>query len=535
MTILSEEAFQFNDRMRIAALPLAIFIGLLSLLGLIGNCVVIFVYNGKYPKCNFKYFVLVLAGIDLGSCFILMPIEIYTLMHWFVFEHSWLCKTKSFLNVFTISASSSTLLLIAIDRFRKVCRPHGKQIQPSLAVKLTVVVLTISTIPAVSDTIFWGIHTHDYRPHGMNLTVKMCEKDDKFKDTIWPQLHVIILYAGLNICVMLTTLVLYGIIASKLFCVNSFPSITAPSILVTSTKSEDSGVSSPRTPGTNTIFNFPDAGIESGLSESEDVDLHASVSLTDSKGDITDDDAVKEPEVGVVTELSVNGKGEELEMVPLRNKNLQPSREKKQLRISIEIATDSDNRNSLQIPGLELRKPPRSPRSPRIFPSQKEETKQKEAQAQRYTRRRSTIASMTGRSSTRLRRKTLIMFILTAIFVGTTLLYFCLIASLAEAGHFVASLSMAERAVLFFFLRLYFVNSVINPVLYGFLDPRFRRALWNMGIRVKFMAGSLKKNIGHSIRRSTSGRISHDAVTVAHRTHPRPILKSRSSRSTISD
>lgn len=527
----SELTEEFNEKMRITALPVVIFIGLLSILGLLGNCIVIFVYNRKYPKCNFKYFVLVLAVIDLGSCLVLMPMEMYTLLHWFVYEYSWLCKAKSFFNVFTVSSSASTLLLIAIDRFRKVCRPHGKQIQPDLAVKLAILVLSISIIPSTSDAVFWGIHTHTYQYNGSNLTLKMCEKDDEFKNTIFPKLHVVILYAGLNSVVMLSTIGLYSIIAVKMFCVRSMPNLSAPKIMVTTPLSEDSGgLSTPAAPNNRpSIFRFPsDAGIESGLSESDDTGLHSSVNLSDSQGDVTDDERIETSKIDpVVAELSVEDNGEQLEMVPLRRKNPKASPPKKALRISIEVANDSENRNSLQLPAIEIRKPPRSPK---LSPTFKDDVKEKDAATSRaYHRRRSTIASLTGRSSTRLRRKTLIMFILTAVFVGTTVLYFCLIGYMADEGILVTSLTAAQRAVWLFFLRLYFVNSVINPVLYGFLDPRFRRALWNMGIRVRFFAGSIKKNLGQSIRRANSGRISRDMSSAMTTAYPRPILKSRSS------
>lgn len=507
------------QEMSLTTLPVTICIGIFSVLGIVGNSVIISVYCRKYPTCNFKYFVLVLAVIDLISCMVLMPLEIYTLVSWFKFEYSWLCKTKSFLNVFTVTSSGSTLLLIAIDRFRKVCKPHSKQIQPELAVKLTAFVLLLSVIPSSSDAVFWGIHTHTYTTEKGNLTVRMCEKDDQFKETIFPQLHVTILYAGVNSVVMLSTIVLYILIAVKLFCVPSGPVLTTPQILVETSYNEDGAVvrSEDVYNEKENMFKFPE-DIESGLSESEDIDLHTSVDLSDSQGNVTENSQ----DYGI-DDLKNNGEGSNnLEMLPLRPKSAELlNSDKKVLRISIQRLSDPGVRNSLQVPDCVLRRPPKSPVSPTS----------KKAQQSAYKRRRSTIGSLSTHTGIRLRRKTLIMFILTAVFVTTTVLYFCLIGLMADDdSHFVTELTTSEQTAWLFFLRLYFINSVINPILYGFLDPRFRRALWNMGVRITFAAGSLKRNIGMSIRSRPSTGNSGNEVTVVHcRQKPRPILKSRSS------
>ncbi|XP_060589821.1 uncharacterized protein LOC132745009 [Ruditapes philippinarum] len=493
----------------LTTLPVTIYIGLIAILGIIGNIVVLVVYNRKYPKCNFKYFVLVLAGLDLTSCTILMPMEIYTLINWFQFTYPWLCKIKSFLNVFTVTSSAATLLLIAIDRFRKVCKPHSKQIQPELAIKLSILVLFLSVIPATSDAIFWGIHTHEEA----NITAHMCEKDNDFKHTIWPQLHVAILYAGVNSIVMMSTFVLYVLIAVKLFCIPSGPAVTTPKITLQSDHS--SGVEPSDTE--NNVFKLSadiESGLsESGLSESEDFDCVPTVDQSDS-ADVKLDDT-KDDVKGKINE-------DKMEMVTLRPKSveLKCSVPGKAVRLSLQRHSDSCDRNSLQIPDIKFRKIPKVPVSPT--------TEQFKKQAA-YRRRRSTIGSLSKHTGTRLRRKTLIMFILTAVFIVTTVLYFCLIGLMADhESLFVKKLTMSEQTAWFFFLRLYFINSVINPVLYGFLDPRFRRALWNMGIRITFAAGSLKRNIGMSIRsRSSTGR---NEVTVVQTSRvPRPILKSGSS------
>lgn len=83
---------------------------------------------------------------------------------------------------------------------------------------------------------------------------------------------------------------------------------------------------------------------------------------------------------------------------------------------------------------------------------------------------------MSSRSiSKKMVRKTLIMLILTTVFIVTTVLYLTLLSFISD--NILEQLNEREKAVYFFFFRLYFINQVINPILYGILDTRFRRIL----------------------------------------------------------
>ncbi|KAK3592471.1 hypothetical protein CHS0354_008280 [Potamilus streckersoni] len=68
--------------------------------------------------------------------------------------------------------------------------------------------------------------------------------------------------------------------------------------------------------------------------------------------------------------------------------------------------------------------------------------------------------------------KTLIWFILTVIFIITYIIYCGLSINVAM----VFTLSPRGFALFAFFFRLYFLNNVANPIIYAFLDIRFRRS-----------------------------------------------------------
>ncbi|XP_052774009.1 neuropeptide Y receptor type 4-like [Mya arenaria] len=87
---------------------------------------------------------------------------------------------------------------------------------------------------------------------------------------------------------------------------------------------------------------------------------------------------------------------------------------------------------------------------------------------QRIRRRRRDKANI-------VRRKTYIMFVLTIIFIVTTILYLTLLAFISE--EILKSLNIYEKTVYLFFFRLVFINHAINPFVYGCLDPKFKQIL----------------------------------------------------------
>ena len=82
----------------------------------------------------------------------------------------------------------------------------------------------------------------------------------------------------------------------------------------------------------------------------------------------------------------------------------------------------------------------------------------------------------------RVRRKTKIMIILTVSFIITTILYLTLLSFIAKS--ILKDMSAGGKTAYFFFFRLYFINHVINPILYGFMDPHFKKVLYKVKHKV---------------------------------------------------
>lgn len=391
-------AEKLNDEMTSAVLPVTIFVGVEAVFGLFGNTLILYVFLSRYHACNFKYFVLCLAFIDTTSILTCLPGEIVTQIFWYVYPYPIVCKIKSFFNMFTVCGSAFCLLLIAVDRFRKICRPLKWQIKPNIALILCLTSMTISFIIALPVPFFWGIHSYEevYEMHRINVTV--CELDQQFVHTVYPKGYTIAVEVILCI-VMTSLLILYMFVCRSLFWIK----LETEDVYI----SDGDGQSSRLNSGT---------GVTSEVER---------------------------------TEEKILGK----------------------LRISLPPAD-----NHLKPTGKPLMTPE----------SNNKETAPLDIKTD-------CGGSRMQSARDRIKKKTAIMLILTAVFIVTTILYLTLLNLIANG--ILGSLSSTEKAFYFFFFRLYFINHVINPVLYGFLDPHFRRVLKHVGksVTTSYLCSSTRK------------------------------------------
>lgn len=206
---------ELNDAMRQTVLPVTIFVGILTIMGFFGNVLVIFVFSRRYHMCNFRYFVLCLGILDFISSITTMPGEIVTQLHWYTYQWVVICKIKSFCNMFTVTGEAFTLLAIAVDRYRKVCRPLGRQIKPKMALLICGMIYFCSVIVSIPVPFFWGLHTANYTFQNETIRVSVCEKDERYVRSEKPFGYTICVMVILSIS-LISMLVLYIFVARKL-------------------------------------------------------------------------------------------------------------------------------------------------------------------------------------------------------------------------------------------------------------------------------------------------------------------------------
>lgn len=410
---------QFNEDFRQTILPVSIFVSLEACFGFIGNLCVIYVFLCRYRACNFRNFVLFLAFTDIFSCSVTMPVDVYSQLNYYKFDLDKLCKIKSFFNMFTVMAEAFCLLTIAIDRFRKVCRPFGWQISQNISIVLGTIIYLASAVLAMPTAFFWGSKQSTKIHDGLTLNVTICTRNDKYGkiNFIW--------FVFLSFIVALSMFVmslLYINLYRRLRCQRKsntkvrikFKAVPpASAISIVSTSNRDTSESS------NTdkcITDQSDLTVKSEEPPGNVANLDRAQHNSRVRDEAIDKSDRKTSETEVI---EVDSSGE---------KNICVEGHKKE-------------QNSLCW-----------------------KTRQKQAKAK------------VKRSSRKMRRNTKIMLLLTIIFVVTESCY-GLVGTYNSATDDFETRTNFEEAVYIFFLRLYFVNYVVNPIIYAFFDPHFRNIL----------------------------------------------------------
>ena len=407
-----------NERMLGSLLPVTIFIILELTIGFFGNCLILCVYFRAYTQCNFRYFVLFLAVYDLTSCFTTLPGEVYAHFNWYDYKFDWLCKVKSFFNVFTAWGSAFTLFLLALDRCMKICRPLNRQIRPVLARKLCILGFLLSILVSVPILFLWGLQSYTYEMDDIVANVSICEKSSSHTSDNYPFIYISSVYSG-PIGLMMVAISVCNIMLVRTLMRRMFK----------------------YTEQSNCAHNIslPPNGMKNNIARN--IGLHQNgIQKESSFASLT-----------AVTEMTTLDNA----VIPTSNSTIHQSTTKGQCKRSQHSSVFCVAINN----GKETNE--------HIDPASVLGNITNFSQTSKYRK---------PGSATK-RRKTLIMLTLTSVYIVTMTTYICLVSMVAEKDGILKRLSDSEKVVFFFFMRLYFVNTSINPILYGIMDPRFKNGL----------------------------------------------------------
>ncbi|XP_052770444.1 cholecystokinin receptor type A-like [Mya arenaria] len=425
-----ESPDDLNVRYATAILPLTVTFGLFAVIGVAGNIIVLLVFSlGRaYRHNNFRVFVLCLGTIDLLTSAFLIPAEMAKHRNYFSFESLALCKTKCLFNVWAGCAAALSLLVISIDRYRKVCRPFKKQITPPLAMKLCVFLsFFLSIILSVPGAVMCGIkETKKENIYGNMTTVYLCETEEKYEKHILRSIYkltFIVLLVGVSVA----CIIMYILIGKQIYAHWG----TMPvSFRKDSTKEYNSDYSS------DTFGHLKSAGSSGKASDQVE---KASTDTKSSDLDPPPSPIVRNP----LTRSESNGSARKSRPPLVKQATIEENgQEKAQKKLIKQLSTISD-----------------------------------EAAA----RRRKMSRNTSGFGIRRFPYKTLIWFILTLVFIITYIMYIVLATKVPG----LIKMEPTSFAIFQSFFRLYFLNNIINPIVYAALDKNFRDACRTIGPRLK--------------------------------------------------
>ena len=181
-----------------------IFIGVLTAVGIVGNLHVLIVYPSKMKPSNHKTFIFCLGIVDMIACAIGMPLTIVNLIKPLTFRNNFICKAGQHLNYFMSGSSGMILLVITIDRYRKICRPMEWQLSNRMA--KIVCIITICVSYGLTLPIFFLFGLNSFQTKYANITAVHCSTDSKYIATNIPTIvnAALMIVAAVTFVVLIT-------------------------------------------------------------------------------------------------------------------------------------------------------------------------------------------------------------------------------------------------------------------------------------------------------------------------------------------
>ncbi|XP_033735870.1 orexin receptor type 1-like [Pecten maximus] len=127
------------------------------LIGVVGNSLVIIVYTLRFrDKSEDRFFIPYLAVIDLIACLVCSSFGIAVNQYAVTFTNDPACKAFWVCSLFTTGCSIFILLVIAVHRYQKICRPFS--VQMSLRRKRLSLVgcISVSLLVSLPSLAFYG-------------------------------------------------------------------------------------------------------------------------------------------------------------------------------------------------------------------------------------------------------------------------------------------------------------------------------------------------------------------------------------------
>ena len=176
MNLTDTELQNIVDKMNqdevIRLIPLLIFLLLISVIGIPGNLLVCYIYWTKYTMSSYKLFIVLIGLADIFMCVINVPLEFATSLYQFYFKNSFGCQLRVFLNNWSLLTQGFILVIVAVDRYRMVCKSQGWQIHLKTAKIVSTVAVFAGLI--LSIPLWWIYGIYKYKLTGQDFVLSAC-------------------------------------------------------------------------------------------------------------------------------------------------------------------------------------------------------------------------------------------------------------------------------------------------------------------------------------------------------------------------
>ncbi|XP_046569802.1 gastrin/cholecystokinin type B receptor-like [Haliotis rubra] len=197
--------YEYNNAFARLYMPVIVFLVVLLAVGVVGNSLVCYVYYVKFKPSNNRCFIVIIGILDLLTCVVSIPLHILELNYNATFGTFGLCELIMTCVTFFSMSSAAVLVVVAVDRYRKICQPFKRQMTPFSAKISSVIVCVVSGLFSIPSSVIDGPRTISLGE--VNATI--CSQRDEDSD-----LHIV--YSGIQIFLfvgaLVSLVVLYGLI-----------------------------------------------------------------------------------------------------------------------------------------------------------------------------------------------------------------------------------------------------------------------------------------------------------------------------------
>ena len=427
---------KLNEKMLQIQLPAIIYTGILMIVGLPGNFIVIYVYFFKWRRSTSRMFILFLALLDLINCMTTLPMEIFLMRYSVMLDIPFVCKLSRF-STFTMNSASALILLgIAVDRFKRICKPYQKTFSESISKYISVGAIVLSVTLTCPAMILYG--TRNIRLG--NIIGKCCLIENKYDFTPFPIIFFSVM--GFMTFVIFTTLsVLYYCVGMQIYKHRKFKKKNCSHVVkVAEDGSTEKSSNNTKQPTDNAAkLNENGDSVVNGKKEVHEVPLEQKNvgEENDSSNKIQETNnqlllVSPEPVVNIEDGLTETGDTKGANCVLEENGSHVKRTKKRRQRVRYVLVRGSSTINS--------------------------------------SGRTKCVNCLTVRVG----KSTFMLFLITIAYIISFLPFYTIVILRQSIEGFVQQMSAAGSMAYHVFLRSYLLSSAINPVIYSFCNPQFR-------------------------------------------------------------
>lgn len=457
---------ELNDYLFRLHIPALIFVVICIAVGCIGNVLVLLVYKKKFRRTNHRYFILFLAALDFLACFFGMPYLVASLRLPYLMTSSPLCKSMRYIHYVVNNSSGLLLLVISVERYRKICHPFKTQLTSRQTLYLCYGTIFFSAIIAIPAGLLYGASTVETGQ--WNITGHQCYVDDDLEHKVLFEIYQSVLMAETVLCIVIF-LILYAFIIRKLWVSDQF--IEAMRNMQMRTASNTSHETSFSTDCDRNGDGFESSyssnlHIQTGSKEMPLLKTGNNV-RTLAEGDLNDNKSFSTASLDTgngVDKHRSRGKGNALlrmsrELFKIgEHSNSRPNLSRAQSDTRLNKVTDKRYKHRNKFSTL-------TP-AERLAMGKVLETERKSLDTQKPRKQKNMKTTA---------RVTLMLFTVSMVFVLAFVPHLALMIVTVEKEGFLDNMSDGEMMAYQVFLRSFILNNVANPIIYLFCDSKFRK------------------------------------------------------------